>query len=259
MLLKQIPCLLPPNKKHNIFKSRNDDLDLRIRDNDLEIIQKTKCLGVQIDNSLHWKEHIKTVSTKVSRAIGFLKHAKTLLGQETLKTLYTGIVEPHFRYCCSFWSCAASTELNQLQKLQNRAARIITNSSFDTPSRPLIDKLGWKTIEQLVTSESNLMVFKSLHELAPQYLCDLFTRNSKCSSCVLRNSETDLRLPLKKSSNGQKCFSCRGAKAWNDLPADTKQATSLNSLKKLFRTFSFSFILDFVDFVLGFYIMVFIL
>ena len=187
---------------------------------------------MQIDNSLNWKEHIKTVSTKVSRAIGFLKHAKTFLRQETLMTLYTGIVEPHFRYCCSVWGCAGSTELNQLQKLQNRAARIITNSSFDTPSRPLIDQLGWKTIEQLVASESKTMVFKSLHELAPQYLCDLFTRNSKCSSYVLRNSETDLRLPMKKSSNGQKCFSYRGAKAWNDLPADTKQASSLNSFKK---------------------------
>ena len=219
-------------QKHNILNSRNDDLDLKIRNNDLEIIQKTKYLGVQIDNSLNWKEHIRTVSTKVSRAIGFLKHAKTFLGQETLKTLYTGIVEPHFRYCCSVWGCAGSTELNQLQKLQNRAARIITNSSFDTPSRPLIDKLGWKTIEQLVASESKTMVFKSLHELAPQYLCDLFTRNSKCSSYDLHNSETDLRLPMKKSSNGQKCFSYRGTKAWNDLPADTKQATSLNSFKK---------------------------
>ena len=162
---------------------------------------------MQIDNSLNWKEHIKTVSTKVSRAIGFLKHAKTFLPKETLKTLYTAIVEPHLRYCCSVWGCACSTELNQLQKLQNRAARIITDSSFDTPSRPPIDQLGWKTIEQLIASESKIMVFKSLHELAPQYLCDLFTRNSKCSSCVLRSSETDLRLPMKRSSNGQKYFS----------------------------------------------------
>ena len=43
---------------------------------------------------------------------------------------------------------------------------------------------------------------------------------------------------------------------FNVIPADTKQATSLNSFKNLFRTFSFSFILDFVNFVLGFYIMV---
>ena len=93
--------LVSIKQKHNILKSRNEDVDFKIRDNELKIIQKTKYLGVQIDNSLNWKEHIKTVSTKVSRAIGLLKHAKTFVPQETLKTLYTGIVEPHFRYCCS--------------------------------------------------------------------------------------------------------------------------------------------------------------
>ena len=73
--------LVSTKQKHNILKSRNEDLDLKIRDNELEIIQKTKYLGVQIDNSLNWKKHIKTVSSKVSRAVGFLKHAKTFLRQ----------------------------------------------------------------------------------------------------------------------------------------------------------------------------------
>ena len=129
-------------------------------------------LGLQIDCSLDWKEQIKTVSAKVSRAVGFLKHAKSFLPKETLQTLYTGIVEPHFRYCCSVWGCAGSSEINQLQKLQKRAARIITNSSFDAPSRPLIEELGWQTVDQLISSESKTMVFKSLNELAPQYLCE---------------------------------------------------------------------------------------
>ena len=68
----------------------------------------------QIGNLLLTTEHIKTVSIKVSRDIGFLKHSKTFLPQETLKTLHTGIVEPHFRYCCSVWGCAGATGLNQL-------------------------------------------------------------------------------------------------------------------------------------------------
>ena len=63
--------LVSTKQKHNILKSCNEDLNFKIRDNELEIIQKTKYLGVQIDNSLNWKEHIKTVSAKVSRAIGF--------------------------------------------------------------------------------------------------------------------------------------------------------------------------------------------
>ena len=170
-----------------------------------------------------WKEQIKAVSSKVSRAVGFLRHAKSFLPKETLKNLYTGIIEPHFRYCCSVWGCVGLTEL---QKLQNRAARMITNSSFDAPSRPLIKRLGWKTVEVLASGESKTMVFKSLNELAPQYLCDLFTQNSSCSSYSLRDTVTDLRLPMKRSANGQRCFSYRGAKLWNSLSAESKQATS---------------------------------
>ena len=61
-------------------------------------------------------------------------------------SMYTGIVEPHFRYCCSVWGCCGLTEINHLQKLQNRAARIITGSRYDAPGLPLVKRLGWKTI-----------------------------------------------------------------------------------------------------------------
>ena len=53
--------------------------------------------------------------------------------------------------------------------MQNRAARIVTGSNVDTPGLPLVKQLGWKTIGELIDSESNTMVFKSLNSLAPQY------------------------------------------------------------------------------------------
>ena len=48
------------------------------------IQQKTsvKYLGIQIDNQLKWKEHVASVSRKVSRAIGMIKYAKKILPQE---------------------------------------------------------------------------------------------------------------------------------------------------------------------------------
>ena len=45
-----------------------------------------------IDCSLDWKEKIKAVSAKASRAVGFLEYAKSFLPKETLQTLYTGIL-----------------------------------------------------------------------------------------------------------------------------------------------------------------------
>ena len=77
------------------------------------------------------------------------------------------------------------------------------------------------------------MVFKSLNNLAPHYLCNPFTRMSQLLSMNLRTITTDLKLPRKNSKSGQKCFSFRGAKLWNELPVESKQATSLSSFKEL--------------------------
>ena len=180
--MKTHSMLISTKPKHRTLLNQGESLKLKIQDKELEVVQKSKYLGVQIDNTLDWKGHITTVSSKVSRGIGFLKHAKTFLPEETLRTMYTGIMEPYFGYCCSVWGCCGVTEINQLQKLQNSAARIVTGSSFDAPGMPLIKKLDWKTIDELIATESNIMVFKSLHELAPQYMCNLFTKTSQLTS-----------------------------------------------------------------------------
>ena len=56
--------LISTKQKHSILKGQNDVLDLHIHNNKLDVVQKTKYLGVQIDSSLDWKEQIKAVSTK---------------------------------------------------------------------------------------------------------------------------------------------------------------------------------------------------
>ena len=121
-----IPISIKP--KLQALKSKNESLRLKILVEELEVV-----LGVQIDDSLDLKEHIRVTSSKVSKAVGFLRYAKSFLSEEIRRTSYTGIIEPHFRYCCLVWGCTGVTENNQLQKLQNRAARIVTGSSFDTP------------------------------------------------------------------------------------------------------------------------------
>ena len=57
--------------------------------------------------------------------------------------MYRGIVEPHLRYCCSVWGHVGGLRLQGLQKLQNRAARIVTNSSYDCSASALIKTLNW--------------------------------------------------------------------------------------------------------------------
>ena len=75
------------------------------------------------------------------------------------------------------------------------------------------------------------MVFKALNDRAPQYLTERFSRNSQSSVHNLRNTSSDLQLPLMKIATGQRCFSFRGAKYWNSLSVESKQAVNLVSFK----------------------------
>ena len=76
--------LITTKQKRKLLVNTNQKLELNIRNNELDIVKNTKYLGVQIDSSLDWKEQIKATSAKVSRAVGFLKHAKKYLPIEEI-------------------------------------------------------------------------------------------------------------------------------------------------------------------------------
>ena len=204
--------LISTKQNYKGLQNQGHDLCVKIKGMELDTVMKTSYLGVNIDSSLDRKVHIKAKSTEVSRAIGFLRHARNFLPQDTLKILYKGIVEQHFRYCCSVWGCCRKTELNQLQNLQSRAVTIVTNSSYDAPSKPLLHKLEWNSIQELIGDETKMMAIKPINDFGPTYMYKMFTRNSHLTERILRNTTINLRLPLTKSTVGQKSFSYREAK-----------------------------------------------
>ena len=78
-----------------------------------------------------------------------------------------------------------------------------------------------------------MMVYKSINNEAPNYLTSLFERPSQNTIRELRNTKTDLKMPLLKTSSGQKCFSYRVARLWNNLSVDAKSAKTQTQFKKL--------------------------
>ena len=141
--------------------------------------------------------------TKANRALGLIKYSKEYLPSDILNKMYRGIVEPHLSYCCSVWGCCNESKLDVLQKIQNRAARIVTSSPYDASAAPIIQNLGWLTISNLVRKETATLTYKSLNLLAPDYLRKLFEKCSDDRERFLRSSEADLKIPLLKTINGQ--------------------------------------------------------
>jgi hypothetical protein len=113
----------------------------------LLIINYTKSLGVFIDHNLSWNIHIERLCKKIASGIGALKRTRPFVPYHTLVSIFNSLVQPHFDYCSVVWGNCSKTLSTKLQKLQNRAARIITYSNFDVNADLLIDRLGWKKLD----------------------------------------------------------------------------------------------------------------
>ena len=108
--------------------------------------------------------------------------------------LYFGLVEPHFRSCCTVWGSCGVTTRKTLDKLQNIDIRIITNSAYDVSVGPLLRQLQVPIISDVIMQESANMVYKALNAEAPLYLTEQFTRVSAITSRPLRSSNLSLKL-----------------------------------------------------------------
>ena len=60
----------------------------------------------------------------------------------------------------------------------------MTNSRYDAPSKHLLHKLGWKSIEELIADETKIMAFKSLNDLGPKYMHNMFTKTHISLSAI---------------------------------------------------------------------------
>ena len=112
--------------------------------------------------------------------------------------LYRGLVEPYFTYCSPVWNGLGCKLSEKLQKLQNRAARVMTRSSYEVSSASLLFELGWNVLEKNRVKHKAILMYKVYNGCAPQYLQQLFP--PRYSEYNLRNSLNKVCVP--KTSNG---------------------------------------------------------
>ena len=76
------------------------------------------------------------------------------------------------------------------------------------------------------------MVYKSINDLAPTYLTEMFSRLSDTSKRELRNTRSALEILMQKSANWQKCFLYKGATIMNWLSLELKLSPIMKNFKK---------------------------
>ena len=103
-----------------------------------------------------WKSNTDSICKKVSSGIYVLKRLQDFVDQNTIQSVYNAIVQSHFNYCCEVWNIFGETQSTRLQKLHNRAARVIANV-------PVLSMLELEPLkEQRIKTEAKTM-FKILN------------------------------------------------------------------------------------------------
>ena len=99
---------------------------------------------------------------------------KQITCEDTAILLYRALIEPYFDYCCPVWGGLSNELADKLQKLQNRAIRVITKSDYYSSTDALRGKLGWDDLCTRRKKQKLKLTFKSLNAQSPEYLKDLF-------------------------------------------------------------------------------------
>ena len=170
-------------------------------------------LGIEVDEALGWQCQADIICKKVSAGLGALKRIRPLVPSQTLLQMYEALVLPYLDYCFEVWGCMRKSQCDRLQKLQNRAGRIITFSDYNTGSANILQDLGWDSVEQRLFKQLAISVFKSLHNLYPEGLKNMknmFKPTSRIHSHNVRGSSNNVFVPRPRTRAAKRAFSYRG-------------------------------------------------
>ena len=222
--------------KSMIKKISDPQPNVFINNKQIKRVYKCKTLGLTIDQYLSWKSNTEIICKKICAGISAIRRIKPFVDKQTPISIYNAIVRPYFDYCCEVWDVFGETQSKRLQKLQNRAARIILDASNDVNHTIALHTLGWEPLSMERKKAKAKMMFKILNNMGPRSLTDLFSYKSEKTEYHLRDISKSLCLPKPQTDYMKKSFMYDGAKLWNSIPKNIRESKSLSSFHQKIAT-----------------------
>ena len=195
----------------------------------LEHADTFKYLGVTIQSDLKWDSHINSITTKANKTLGFLRRNINISSTTVKEQVYKSLVRPSLEYACSVWNPYTKENITQLEQVQCKTARYVTNRSHNTSSvNNMIEHLNWRSLADRRSDARLVMLYKISHELVAIPKTDIlipplrFSRNMHSLSYQIPPTRLQLR---------QQSFFPRTIRNWNSLPLNTVKSDSVESFK----------------------------
>ena len=148
----------------------------------LNIVSQHPYLDITLDHKLSWHPHIEILCHKANRTLGFLKCNMYNLPRHLCERSYKQLVLPMLDYCSSIWNPYHHNAINQLEIIQYRAARFVTNNSWRRDHHDsittILHQLKWPTLQDrwknnrlilLIKLVNNLLIVPHHYLLSPSF------------------------------------------------------------------------------------------
>ena len=113
---------------------------LKLCDETLEIVNKTKLLGVIMTDDLKWDENVIYLVKKAWQKMEILRKAASFgASKDEKREIYILYVRSTLEQSCVIWGSRLTTENKiDLERVQKAAVRIILNKSYERYNEALI-------------------------------------------------------------------------------------------------------------------------
>lgn len=224
-----------PNKTESLLISRKTNQisypTLYFDNTPVNEVSKHKHLGLTLNSTLHWGDHIDEIIAKANSKLNILRSLKYDLDRKTLTIMYFTFIRPMIEYCDIIIDNCPEYYKTKLEQVNIEAARIATGATRLVSIETLFSECGWDKLEIRREKHKLTQFFKIVNNLTPEYLTDLLPPNfDTIHNYNTRNSQ-NLPSQYCRTSYHLNSFFPSCICLWNNLPQNIKNSTSINSFK----------------------------
>jgi hypothetical protein len=201
-----------PNVKHK------NKTQIIIKDEVIELEDKTVFLGITLDSKLQWSPHISTLAGRLSSAAYAVKRIRQLADVETARLVYFAYFHSIMTYGILLWGKAA--EIHSIFILQKRAIRNIYNLGSRVSLKDRFKEINVLTVASQYIYENIMYIRKNL---------DMYKLNSDVHNFNTRN-KNKVAIPGYRLCKVNMSFMGNCVRFYNKLPSDILKL-SMNRFK----------------------------
>ena len=182
-------------------------------------------LGVTIDRCLTFSNHVNNLCQKAAKQLHALARISRYLDEKSRIIIYNSFVKSNFDFCPLVWNFCGKVNCGKIEKVQERAFRIIYQDYDATYS----DLLQAANAPSLTVRRIRMLLyetFKSVCNVNSECHNDMFVK--KETSYSLRKKVILIQPKRRTTTYGLRSVSYLGSKLWNDHSFDMTDVSNFD-------------------------------